>query len=174
MTHVCVRMSCSAMRSAKHQRERCYGHACLPQQYHIHVHTMKVSSSSQAAWGALINATPCETLQNALSTELLGVFFSLGGTPSGQALPWQLIFTPEITSQVNHSPGHILMLTHAPQMRAHCGTGPVRLQLSQKCSIAALACPGGQCHGSLHSSQAGTLGQQCVPASTDVRISASL
>ena len=54
----------------------------------------------QAAWKTLIEATPIEALQHALSTELLGIFFILGGTLSGHALPRQLIFTPDSDSQV--------------------------------------------------------------------------
>lgn len=58
----------------------------------------------QAAWEALIRATSIEALQHALGTELLGIFFVLGGTPSGQALPPQLMFTPNSDSQVSLQP----------------------------------------------------------------------
>lgn len=57
-------------------------------------------TSLQEAWRALIGGAPVEALQRALSTQLLDGFFQLGGAPAGQALPLQLLLTPENNEQV--------------------------------------------------------------------------
>ena len=53
-------------------------------------------------------AAPVKALEAALSTELLGSFFSLGGAPAGQALLPQLILTPDPGSQVTASRRHVV------------------------------------------------------------------
>ena len=65
-----------------------------------HVCTPQVGSGLQAAWIALVKATPVEALTSAVSKELVGTFFLLGGAPSGQALPPQLMCTQDLSNQV--------------------------------------------------------------------------
>ena len=62
--------------------------------------TPQIDPGLQAAWIALVKATPVEALTSALSKELVSNFFSLGGAPSGQSLPPQLMFTPDLEIQV--------------------------------------------------------------------------